>query len=163
PLLAVEISLAQGPVVVRAPVLECVELTVAVVDTDREKTLDRNDADGAGRQLVEGADLQLAHSAQLSGISLAERPHPSVGAVPLERWSATLSTPSPRIAHLSRTGVSGIPISSSSSSRSITDTSCAVRPLTRSVSIEVAAWEIAQPRPSKPTSSITSPSPKRTE
>ena len=38
-----------------------------------------------------------------------------------------------------------------------------VRPLTRSVSMEVAAWLIAQPRPSKPTSSITSPSPRRTE
>ena len=34
----------------------------------------------------------------------------------------------------------------------------AVRPLTMSVSIEVAACEIAQPRPSKPISSIVSPS-----
>ena len=59
--------------------------------------------------------------------------------------------------------MSGIPISSSSSSFGMAATSCAVRPLTRSVSIDVAAWLIAQPRPSKPTSSITSPSPNRTE
>ena len=59
--------------------------------------------------------------------------------------------------------MSGIPISSRSSSFGIAETSCAVRPLTMSVSIDVAAWLIAQPLPSKPTSSITSPSPKRTE
>ena len=31
--------------------------------------------------------------------------------MPFARWSATLRTPSPRIAHLSRIGVSGIPMS----------------------------------------------------
>jgi len=56
-----------------------------------------------------------------------------------------------------------MPISSSSSSFGIAEISCAVRPLTRSVSIDVAARLIAQPRPSKPTSSTTSPSPNRIE
>ena len=54
-----------------------------------------------------------------------------------------------------------MPISSSSSSFGIVATSSAVRPRTISVSIDVAAWLIAQPRPSNPTSSIMSPS-KRT-
>ena len=62
------------------------------------------------------------------------------------------------MAHLSRTGVSGIPISSSSSSFGIRATSSAVAACTSSVSIDVAACEIAQPRPSKPTSAIVSPS-----
>jgi hypothetical protein len=57
-----------------------------------------------------------------------------------------------------RTGVSGMPISSSSSSRGSVATSCALRPLTISVSIDVAACEIAQPRPENFTSSIVSPS-----
>ena len=90
-------------------------------------------------------------------------PHSSGSGVPFALCSATLRTPSPSSAHLSRTGVSGIPISSSSSSFGISATSCAVRPITRSVSIDVAAWLIAQPRPSNPTLSITSPSPNRTE
>ena len=46
--------------------------------------------------------------------------------------------------------MSGIPISSSSSSFGRTATSEALRPFTISVSIDVAACEIAQPRPSKP-------------
>ena len=63
-----------------------------------------------------------------------------------------------------RIGVSGMPISSSSSSFGRTATSEAFRPFTISVSIEVAACEIAQPRPSKEMSSIVSPSsPKRTK
>jgi len=48
-----------------------------------------------------------------------------------------------------RTGVSGIPISSSSASRDSEATSVALRPSTISISIEVAAWEIAHPRPEK--------------
>ena len=54
--------------------------------------------------------------------------------------------------------MSGIPISSSSSSLGSVATSVAERPLTISVSIEVAACEIAHPRPSNLTSSIVSPS-----
>ena len=88
--------------------------------------------------------------------------HSSGSGVPFDLCSATFSTPRPRIAHLSRTGVSGIPISSSSSSFGIRATSSALRPTTISVSIDVAACEIAQPRPSKPTSEIVSPS-KRSE
>jgi hypothetical protein len=52
----------------------------------------------------------------------------------------------------------GIPTSSSSSSFDSSPTSVAVRPCTISVSIDVAAWLIAQPRPENLTSSIVSPS-----
>jgi hypothetical protein len=51
-----------------------------------------------------------------------------------------------------------MPISSSSSSRGRPATSIALRPRTISISIEVAACEIAQPRPLNLTSSIVSPS-----
>ena len=60
---AVEIALAEGAVVVRAAILERVQLTVAVVDTDREEALDGHDPDRPRRQLVERADLDLAHAA----------------------------------------------------------------------------------------------------
>ena len=52
------------------------------------------------------------------------------------------------MAHFSLIGESGIPISSSSSSLGSSATSPAFRPFTSSVSIDVAACEIAQPRPS---------------
>ena len=83
---------------------------------------------------------------------------PSGSGVPFALCSATFSVVSPSSAHLRRTGVSGIPISSSSSSLSSVATSVAVRPCTISVSIDVAACEIAQPRPENLTSSIVSPS-----
>ena len=51
-----------------------------------------------------------------------------------------------------------MPISSSRSSFGIAATSLAFLPLTISVSIEVAACEIAHPRPENITSSIVSPS-----
>jgi hypothetical protein len=51
-----------------------------------------------------------------------------------------------------------MPISSSRSSFGMAATSLAFRPLTISVSIDVAAWLIAQPRPENITSSIVSPS-----
>ena len=76
--------------------------------------------------------------------------------MPFALCSATFSVVRPSIAHLSRTGVSGIPIWSSSSSLSIVAMSVAVRPFAISVSIEVAACEIAQPRPENLTSSIVS-------
>ena len=76
----------------------------------------------------------------------------------MARCSATLSTPSPSSAHLSRIGVSGMPTSSSSSSFGRRAISSAVRPLTISISIEVEAWLIAQPRPENLTSSTVSPS-----
>ena len=78
--------------------------------------------------------------------------------MPLALCSATLSVPRPSSAHLRRTGVSGIPTSSSSSSFGSSAISVAVRPVTISVSIEVAACEIAQPRPERADSSIVSPS-----
>ena len=84
--------------------------------------------------------------------------HSSGSGVPFALCSATFNTPRPRIAHLRRIGVSGMPISSSSSSFGITATSVAFRPFTSSVSIDVAACEIAQPRPSNARSSIVSPS-----
>ena len=62
------------------------------------------------------------------------------------------------MAHLSRTGVSGTPTSSSRSSLGSAATSLALRPLTSSVSIDVADWLMAQPRPENFTSSIVSPS-----
>ena len=51
-----------------------------------------------------------------------------------------------------------MPISSSSSSFGSDATSYALLPCTSSVSIDVAAWQIAQPRPENFTSSIVSPS-----
>ena len=78
--------------------------------------------------------------------------------MPFPLCSASFSVVSPRIAHFRRTGVSGMPISSSRSSLGIAATSLAFLPLTISVSIEVAAWEIAHPRPENITSSIVSPS-----
>ncbi len=51
-----------------------------------------------------------------------------------------------------------MPISSSRSSFGSSATSVAVLPLTISISIEVEAWLIAQPRPSNMTSRIVSPS-----
>ncbi len=55
--------------------------------------------------------------------SLTEAPHSSGSGVPLALWSASLRTPRPRIAHLRRTGVSGMPSSSRSSSLRIAATS----------------------------------------
>ena len=54
--------------------------------------------------------------------------------------------------------MSGTPISASSSSLSSVATCSAVRPFVISISIDVAACEIAQPRPENFTSSIVSPS-----
>ena len=54
--------------------------------------------------------------------------------------------------------MSGIPISSSSSSFERVATSVAFRPCTISISIDVEACEIAQPRPENFTSWIVSPS-----
>ena len=64
PLAAVEVALAERAVVVRAPVLERVQLAVAVVDADREQRLGRDDPDRARRQLVERADLDLGQSSR---------------------------------------------------------------------------------------------------
>ena len=144
------LALAERPVVVRAAVLERVELAVAVVDADR-RPAERDDLRRAGPELVERRDVDLRHGSASSSRSSPMPRHSSGSGVPFARCSATFSTPSPRIAHLSRIGVSGIPISSSSSSFGSTATSAALRPFTSSVSIDVAACEIAQPRPSKPT------------
>src|SRR6478736_679263 len=161
-LTAVEVALTERPVVMRAPVLECEELAVAVVDPDGEERPHLDDSHSARRKLHQRTDIDLGHSYPTK-ISPLEVPHSSGSGVPLDLLRATLSTPSPSSAHLRRTGVSGMPISSSSSSLGIDATSCAVRPTTISVSIDVAAWLIAHPRPSKPTLSITSSGPNRTE
>src|SRR5581483_10517901 len=155
----VPLPFAERAVVVRAAILERVELAVAVVDADRGPA-DRDDLRGAWAELGERRDVDLRHY-------LLER-QVVAHALPLlwQRRSlalcrATLRTPMPRMAHFRRIGVSGMPISSSRSSFGIVATSEAVRPLTISVSIDVAACEIAQPRPSKEMSEMTSPS-KRT-
>ena len=84
--------------------------------------------------------------------------HSSGSGVPFALCNASFSVERPSSAHLSRTGVSGIPISSRSSSRGSVATCIALRPFTISVNIEVAACEMAQPRPENFTSSIVSPS-----
>src|SRR5438270_1196592 len=151
----VPLALAERPVVVRAAVFDRVELPGAVVDADR-RPAERDDLRRAGREVVELRDFDLGH---YSNVRSSPTPrHSSGSGVPFALCSATFSTPSPRIAHLRRIGVSGIPISSSSSSFGSAATSPAVRPCTSSVSIDVAACEIAQPRPSNPTFSIVSPS-----
>src|SRR5581483_3868927 len=152
--LRIELALAQRTVVVRAAILDRVELSVEVVDADRDEP-GVDDLHLARRQLLDRADVQLGHYLSSSSSSSAS---PSGNGVPLPLCSASFSVVSPRIAHFSRTGVSGIPISSSRSSFGIAATSLALRPLTISVSIEVAACEIAQPRPENITSSIVSPS-----
>src|SRR5262249_61589891 len=57
---AVEVALAAWPVVVRAAVLERVVLAVQVVVADRERP-GVDDRHGAGRQLLDGADVELGH------------------------------------------------------------------------------------------------------
>src|SRR5439155_15444554 len=51
PVLAVEVALAQRPVVVRAAVLERVQLAVAVIDADGQEALDVDDPHRPRRQL----------------------------------------------------------------------------------------------------------------
>ena len=81
----------------------------------------RIDPDGSSSS---GSDLDLPRLPSARGRSRrTTSPTPREAAVPFARWSATLSTPSPSSAHFSRTGVSGIPISSRSSSFGIAATS----------------------------------------
>jgi len=58
----VEVALAQGTVVVRAAVLECVVLTVQVVDADGDLA-GVDDLDRARGKLLDRADVELGHSA----------------------------------------------------------------------------------------------------
>src|SRR5512133_992888 len=157
PLLDVEVALAERAVVVRTAILDRAEAPGEVVDADRD--LARvDDLDRAGRELLDRSDVDLGHAPGYFSSSSSRPAHSSGSGVPLARWSATLSTPRPSSAHLRRIGVSGMPISSSSVSLGSTAISPAFRPLTISISIEVDAWLIAQPRPENFTSSIVSPS-----
>src|SRR5690242_14548130 len=140
---AVPLALAQRAVVMAAAILDRVELSVDAVDADEERTrLDDLDAPFGDRLDRPYCDL---HSISRSS---------SPGVCP----RATLSTFTESSAHLSRIGVSGIPSSSSTSSRPSAATSATVLPLTTSEIIDAAAWLIAQPRPLKRTSRTTSSS-----
>src|SRR6185312_11101234 len=143
-------AFGERAVVVRAAILDREQLAVAVVDADRGPA-ERDDLRRAGPELVERGYVDLRHYPMVRSSPSMPR-HSSGSGVPFALCKATLRTPRPRIAHLRRIGVSGIPISSSSSSFGIVATSVAVRPFTISVSIDVAACEIAQPRPSNLTS-----------
>src|SRR4029079_7942748 len=61
PLAAVELALAERAVVVRAKVLQPLELVVAVVDADREERPHLDDPDRPRWKLRERADLDLGH------------------------------------------------------------------------------------------------------
>src|SRR4029450_356002 len=160
PRLRVVLALAERPLVVGAAILDREVRPVEVIDADRDEP-GRDDLHLARRKFLDRAHVELWHYVSSISSSSAK---PSGSGVPFPLCNATLSVVRPRIAHLSRTGVSGIPISSSRSSFGIAATSLAFRPFTISVSIEVAACEIAQPRPENLTSSIVSPSsPKATE
>src|SRR3954452_24710983 len=106
-LVGVEVALAERPLVVRAAILDRAELAAEVVDADLELPL-RDDLRGAGRQLLERPDLEIGHTKSISSCPA----HSSGSGVPAALFSATFSVPSPSSAHLSRTGVSGVPDSS---------------------------------------------------
>jgi hypothetical protein len=57
-LVLLPVALAQRPVVVRAAVLERVKLAAAVVDANVEMAV-LDDANGAGRKLLDRADVDL--------------------------------------------------------------------------------------------------------
>ena len=101
----VPLALAERAVVVRAAVLDRVELAAAAVEPDRVPP-GRDEPHRAVRQLVEwqSLDLHRRRGRYASVISPDEVPHSSGSGVPFARWSATLRTPRPRSAHLSRTG-----------------------------------------------------------
>ena len=124
---AVEVALAERPVVVRAAVLERVVLAVQVVDADGDRA-GVDDLDGARRQLLDRADVELGHALLEVEVARTAPAHSSGSGVPLALCSASFSVDSPSSAHFSRTGVSGMPISSSSSSRGSAATSVALRP-----------------------------------
>src|SRR6266571_1889281 len=138
-----------------APILEREVLAAQVVDAEGDRAR-VDDLDRARQQLVHRTDVQQSH--YLRSSSSAMPAHSSGSGVPFALWSASFSVERPSSAHFRRTGVSGMPISSSSSSRGSVATSIALLPLTISVSIDVAACEIAQPRPENLTSSMVSPS-----
>ena len=152
--LAIPVALAERSVVVGAAVLDRRELAVAVVDADRDRARRGRASSPREEAPPPGQTSMSASSATVRG--RRSRRGPAGSGVPFALCSATLSVVRPSIAHLRRIGVSGIPISSSSSSLSSTATSDAFLPCTISVSIDVAACEIAQPRPENFTSSIVS-------
>ena len=98
----IEVALAQRPVVVRAAILERVVLAVQVVDADGDVEPAMTILTLLGGSSSTGADL---NSARLLELELVGERRPLLRQRrSLRPWSATFSTPSPRIAHLSRTG-----------------------------------------------------------
>ena len=139
----VPVALAERPVVVRAAILDREELAAAVVDADERPGRD-DELHRAGGNSSAGATSTRPRYE----LKLVEAREPSGSGVPFARCSATFRTP----ARGSRTSAG--PASAGSRSpraarpSSSPATSLAFRPCTISVSIDVAACEIAQPRPS---------------
>ena len=120
-----------------AAILDRVQLAVAVVDADAQLPCSTSFIVPGGSS-VERPDN--------AGQSMSSPCHSSGSGVPFDRLSATLTTPSPRIAHFSRTGRQRDPdLAPGAPPWAARRPRLAVLPLTRSVSIEVAACEIAQP------------------
>src|SRR3954447_14103499 len=63
-LTAIEVALAERPVVVRAPILEREELTVAIVDPDGEERAHLDDPHGSRRKLHQGTNINLPHGSR---------------------------------------------------------------------------------------------------
>src|SRR4029450_7150354 len=137
-------------------VLDRAEITVEVEDADRDRAR-TNDLHRPRRELIHRSHVDEGHYLTWNSSS---RPAHSCGrGGPFARCSAAFKTPRPSTAPLMRIGaLFGIPTSSSSSSLESSPTCVAVRPLTISVSIDVAAWLIAPRRPENLISSIVSPS-----
>ena len=151
----IEVPLGEWAIVVRTAILDRVQLPIRVEDADCEVAL-VDDPDCAGWELL-GWDRRPELTRRSGDLELVES-RPLLGKRgSLRAVERNLEDAETENRALDANGLSGIPISSRSSSVGIAATSPAVRPLTRSVSIEVAAWLMAQPRPSKRISSIVSP------
>src|SRR6185312_8429151 len=141
----------ERPVVVGAAILDREQLACTVVNTYVVRLV-LHELHRPRRQLLERSH---GHLTQRSAVPLRRaygsksRPcHSSGSGVPFERLSATFTTPSPRIAHFMRTGVSRMPTSSRISSSSSATTRRAVLSLRRSIRRSEAACGTAPPRTS---------------
>ncbi|HET7353449.1 MAG TPA: hypothetical protein VFJ11_05295, partial [Gaiellaceae bacterium] len=67
----VPVALAERAVVVRAAILDRLQLAAAVVDTDAETSL-ANDLGRAGRELVRRGDLDVRHLRELEIVEAGE-------------------------------------------------------------------------------------------
>ena len=144
PVLRVELALAEGAVVVGAAVLDRVVLALEVVDAECDRAR-RGRLHLARRQLLDRADLQpgtvlefqLVELGQARGQRRALRPCAARPSASSGRGARTSAAPAS----------AGCRSPRAAPPCGIAATSLAFRPLTISVSIDVAAWLIAQPRP----------------